>query len=99
MTACTQELPQGITVDVRVRIVAPGTLGARLDALVAVGGRCEAGLLFGLAVTQQHQQQAEAEQLHSHPAVRVKLSNDVLQNANLVISYQLKKFKKRYICV
>lgn len=62
-----------MTADPGVRLGAPSTLGARLDALVAVRGRCETLLFFGLTGKQQNQQQADTEQLHSHPAVRIKL--------------------------
>lgn len=74
MTACSLQPLQGMTADVRVRGGAPSTLRARLDAFVAVGGRFETRLFFGPAGTQQNQnqEQAEREQLHSHPAARKK---------------------------
>lgn len=75
-TACPPQSPHGMTADVGVRGGAPGTLWAWLDALVALRVWCETLLFFGLTGNQQHQQQAETVQSHSHPAFRVKLWED-----------------------
>lgn len=89
MAASSLQPLHSITADVRVRCGAPSTVWARLDALVAVGSRRETFLFFGPTGTKQNRQQAETEQLHSHPEVRIKLWNDVLVSSNAVISYQL----------
>lgn len=58
---------------------APSTVRAGLDALVAAGGSLETLLFLGPAGTQQNQQQAQTEKLHSHPAVRIKLWDGELE--------------------
>lgn len=88
--ALALQSPRGMTADVGVRGCAPSTLGARLDALVAVGGRSETLLSSGPTGTQQNQQQAETEQLHRHPAVRKKLWDDELEWNNSAILIKLK---------
>lgn len=94
-TAGSLQPLQGMTADVRLRGGTPSALRARLDALVAAGGRCETFLFSGPAGTQQNQQQAETEQLHSHPAVRIKHWNDV-EGSNLVIKDMSKQYTVVY---
>lgn len=75
-----------MTADFRTRGGAPSALRARLDALVTAEARYETFLFSGPAGTRHNQQQAQTEQLHSHPAVGIKHLDEV-EGSNLVINY------------
>lgn len=75
---------QAVTANVSKWVSAPSTPHVQLDALIAAGSRRET-FVFGPADTQQRQQQGDPEQLHSHPAVRVKQLHDVHLFTSLVI--------------